>query len=166
MGHEKNRARIKRHFVWAFIFAIAMVFGVRALWQAQADKSLLRVSFVSPKGNVPVKLEIVNTNAGRLRGLMFRRNMSQDRGMLFIFPETKEHSFYMKNTFIPLDMIFVGEDRKVVGILKNVPILNEISRTVGKQSRYVIELNGGFSDENNITEGTEVIFESTIPEAS
>ncbi len=97
---------------------------------------------------------------------MFRKELSTDTGMLFIFPETKDHSFYMKNTYVSLDMIFVSEDMKIVGILENVPILNETPRTVGKPSRYTIEVIAGTTKRLGLKLGDLVKFDSPLPAAT
>ncbi len=165
MGHQKKKHRVEKHFVVAIVLIALLVFGARYVWKSQAEQGLLRTTFNSGTGRTTYKLEVVNTPAGRQKGLMFRKSMPMDRGMLFIFPDVADHSFYMKNTFLPLDMIFVGDDRKVVGVLSDVPILNETSRRVGKQSRYVIELNAGEAKRSGITEGTSVQFDGVLPAA-
>lgn len=76
--------------------------------------------------------------------------------MLFLFDREDQHTFWMKNTFIPLDMIFVDSAHRVVGIVKRATPHDETSRGVGRPSRYVIEVNGGFADENRIRVGSRV----------
>lgn len=165
MGNQKNRVRSLRHLSVFLILVAGLFLASDYLWAGKTEQGLLHVRFVTSQGEQSVKLEIVNTPSGRGRGLMFRKEMAQDRGMLFIFPQEKDNSFYMKNTYISLDMIFVGADRRVVGILENVPILNEQSRTVGKPSLYVIELLAGSAKRLEIGVGTEVIFDGTLPAA-
>ena len=165
MGNQKNLARTVRHFSIILIVLACLLVAANYLWAQKAEKGLLPTRFITSGGEKVFKLEIVNTPAGRGRGLMFRKSMDADKGMLFIFPEEQENSFYMKNTYISLDMIFVGADRKVVGILDSVPVLNEQSRTVGKPSLYVIELVAGAARAAGITEGTEVVFDGVLPAA-
>ena len=85
-------------------------------------------------------LELATTPGQRERGLMFRREMLPDWGMLFVYPADRPLSFWMKNTLIPLDMVFIDSRGLVVGVIENVPPLTLDSRTVGKPGRYVLEL--------------------------
>lgn len=163
MGHEKKRLRSKRHFATAILLIVLLVVGVRFVWKSQSEKGLLKVRFITDNSQVSYRLEVVNTPAGRQKGLMFRKSMPKEHGMLFIFPDNADHSFYMKNTFISLDMIFVSEDKKVVGVISDVPVLNETSRKIGKLSKYVIELNAGEAARSGIMEGTLVSFEGMLP---
>ena len=94
---------------------------------------------------VPFKVELATTDAEQQRGLMFRDHMDADAGMLFVFDHDSVHTFWMKNTLIPLDMLFIGGDQKIVGIVENATPQTETSRTVGLPSRYVLEINGGLS---------------------
>jgi hypothetical protein len=104
----------------------------------------------------PVRVEVVRTPAERARGLMFRKHLAQDAGMLFLFDEEDEHPFWMKNTLIPLDLIFIGADLRIAGIVERAEPLTEKSRTVGKPSRYVLEVNGGFCADRGIAPGDRV----------
>jgi len=107
-------------------------------------------------GPVSVRLEIANTDSARTRGLMFRQSLADGDGMLFVFDETGEHGFWMRNTFIPLDMIFIGADLRVVGVhARAVPQSTE-TVTVGAPSRYVLEVPGGWAESHGVTRGTQV----------
>jgi uncharacterized membrane protein (UPF0127 family) len=108
------------------------------------------------QGAVPIRLEVVRTEAERARGLMYRQSLADGDGMLFVFDETGEHGFWMKNTFIPLDMIFIGEDLRVVGIHANAVPQSTRNITVGVPSRYVIEVPGGWAEAHGIATGTQV----------
>lgn len=100
------------------------------------------------------------------RGLMYRHNMAWDRGMLFIFDREEQQSFWMKNTLIPLDMIFVRKDMTVLGVVHDAEPRTLISRRVDGPSQFVIEVNAGWAKENGITGGTRVAFEGvTLPDA-
>jgi uncharacterized membrane protein (UPF0127 family) len=90
---------------------------------------------------------------------MYRKELGAMAGMLFVFDAATEHAFWMKNTVLPLDMIFLGEDRKVVGIVKDAVPFTTTSRTVGVPSRYVLEVNAGFSAKPGIQTGDLVTFE-------
>jgi uncharacterized membrane protein (UPF0127 family) len=115
-----------------------------------------RVYFATAAGEVVVQVEVADTEAAHARGLMYRRELARDRGMLFVFSTEEEHSFWMKNTFLPLDMIFVSDGLEVVGVVADAEPLTESSRSVGKPSRYVVEVNAGFARERGITAGTRM----------
>lgn len=98
-------------------------------------------------------VELAKTQEEITDGLMYREVLDEDRGMLFIFDEEKEHSFWMKNTLIPLDIIWINKDKEVVDIKKNVqPCVQEKCEIFkpSNKAKYVLELNAGQSDKTNI----------------
>ncbi len=105
-----------------------------------------------------VSVEVAWTRDQITRGMMHRAELGVDSGMLFIFPGQKERRFWMKNTLIPLDMIFISSEREIVGIVKNAVPHSLTSRTVGKSSRYVLEVNGGYCESHGIESGSRVQF--------
>ena len=82
-----------------------------------------------------------------------------DAGMLFVFPRAQHLTFWMKNTVLPLDMIFIGDDRRVVGIVKDAVPYTTTPREVAGDSRYVLEVNAGFSERHGVRAGDAVTFE-------
>lgn len=90
-----------------------------------------------------ITIEVADTDAKRTQGLMFRQSMPTNHGMWFEFPDTRVHPFWMKNTYIPLDIVFVDERYRVVGVLENMQPLSTVQRSIGVPSRYAIELNAG-----------------------
>ncbi|HEX9604215.1 MAG TPA: DUF192 domain-containing protein [Myxococcales bacterium] len=116
------------------------------------------VRFETSRGPWVVQVEVARTDEQRARGLMFRRDLPRDRGMLFIFDETSEHPFWMRNTLIALDMIYLGDDRRVVGMVTNAEPRTETPRTVGKPSRYVVEVSGGEAAAHAVVPGTRAVF--------
>ncbi len=120
------------------------------------------VRFETPRGPWVVRVEIANSDESRARGLMFRRELQQDRGMIFVFPTTEEHSFWMHNTLIALDMIFLAEDRSVAGVV-TAPPQTDALRTVHKPSRYVVEVSAGEAAAHAVGPGTHATF-IDIPE--
>jgi uncharacterized membrane protein (UPF0127 family) len=91
-------------------------------------------------------------------GLMHRGSMQNNQAMLFIFPNVQMRSFYMKNTLIPLDIIYLDENKKVVSIQKNAKPMDESSLPSAAPAKYVLEINGGLSDQLNIIEGDSISF--------
>lgn len=122
------------------------------------------VKFTDSQGNViaEVFVELAITQYETARGLMYRKQLPQNHGMLFMLREEKEHFFYMKNTLIPLDMIFINSDMKVAGIIENARPLKEDTLTVGEVSKYVLEVNAFFAKQNRIQKEHKVIFSSDI----
>lgn len=110
--------------------------------------------------DVCVGVEISDTKDKRERGLMFRDSLPLNQGMLFIFDENSFHGFWMKNTKIPLDIIWIDEDRVVVDVKTNaLPCKEDCKSMISKKkARYVLEVNSGFVDKNNIRLGDEVAF--------
>ena len=108
------------------------------------------------RGPVAVSVEIAATDAARERGLMYRTALADGHGMLFVFPTAAEHAFWMKNTLIPLDLIFIAEDRHIVGIHAEAPPLSTAPIGVGAPSRYVLEVPGGFAARRGIAPGDVV----------
>jgi len=115
-------------------------------------------------GSVSVDVEVAATGALRRRGLMFRRTMPRDSGMLFVFDEPEVQSFWMRNTHLRLDIIFIGADRRVVGVVENAVPFTDDSRAVEGESQYVLEVHGGFAAEHSIGAGCPVRFEGLSEE--
>ncbi len=107
-----------------------------------------------------VNVELARTEPERRKGLMDRPSLPEDGGMLFVFDESSVQSFWMKNTLIPLDMIFIGEDGRIVGIVESAEPRTLTERTVGKPSRYVLEVNGGWCRAHGVRAGDQVRFEN------
>lgn len=125
---------------------------------AAEELSRATVRFETAKGPWLVQVEVARTPQERARGLMFRKDLPQDQGMLFIFDETEEHSFWMRNTLIALDMIFLSEDRTVEGVVANATPRTDVARTVGRPSRYVVEVSGGEAAAHAIAPRTRATF--------
>jgi len=107
-------------------------------------------------GVAEVSLEVAATPAERERGLMYRSSLAEGRGMLFVFDEDGNHGFWMKNTLIPLDMLFIARDGTVVGVHANATPLSTANISVGKSSRYVLEVPGGWAARHGIAAGARV----------
>ena len=105
-----------------------------------------------------IDMELAINDEEHARGLMFRKQMDENKGMLFIFPDEDWRSFWMRNTLIPLDIIYVNAKREVVSISKNAKILDETSLPSEAPAMYVIEINAGLCDKYGIEKGTKVNF--------
>jgi uncharacterized membrane protein (UPF0127 family) len=116
------------------------------------------VRFETVRGPWVVKVEIASDDATRARGLMFRRSLDPDHGMLFLFARSEEHGFWMHNTELALDLVFLDERRTVVGVVANAAPRTDTQRTVGKPSRYVVEVAGGEAAAHAVGPGTRAVF--------
>ena len=113
-------------------------------------------------GGTTVVAEVADTPVARRMGLMGRASLSPDSGMLFVFPKESERSFWMKNTLIPLDMIFIDDRGEIVGIVHNATPNTLTGRSVGQISLYVLEVRGGYAKENQIEAGSWVDLSEAI----
>jgi hypothetical protein len=106
-------------------------------------------------------VELAQSPKEHNRGLMFRESLPEKGGMLFIFQENGIYPFWMKNTLIPLDMIWIDENKKVVFIEKNTtPCKEDVCPSINPQveARYVLEINAGVSETLNIAPGSKLEF--------
>jgi uncharacterized membrane protein (UPF0127 family) len=111
----------------------------------------------SPSGrSTAVEAEVARRPEELERGLMFREVLAPGTGMLFVFPDTSEHVFWMKDTPAPLDMLFVDEGGVVVGVVERAEPFTTSPRTVGRPSRYVLEVPAGFASARGIRAGDRV----------
>jgi uncharacterized protein len=110
-------------------------------------------------GDVNILAKIADDDNERARGLMFQDALGKNEGMLFVFDDEKTRHFWMKNTPIPLDMIFIGKDLKVIDIQSAEPCIAEpcSTYTSSRPAMYVIEVNKGFSKSNGINIGDDAV---------
>jgi uncharacterized protein len=116
----------------------------------------------APREPIVLAVEVASTDAQRQTGMMFRESLGEDEGMIFLFPTERHNNFWMHNTLIPLDMIFIDSEWNVVGIVENATPLTDDPRGVGKMSQYVLEVPGGFAARHGLSTDTQVRF--TPPE--
>ncbi len=105
-----------------------------------------------------ISIEIARTDATREQGLMYRKAMPDSCGMLFIFDEMQPLDFWMKNTALPLDIIYIDDKFSIVSIAKNAVPFSETSIPSGKDAMYVVEVNGGFTDKYHIVKGNTISY--------
>lgn len=110
-------------------------------------------------GKHVVEVELAATGATRTRGLMWREQLAAGTGMFFLFPRSEQLSFWMKNTLIPLDIIFITEDFKVLGVVENASPQTLDSRWVRGNSKYVLEVPGGWSAKVGLKPGSQIMLE-------
>lgn len=103
-----------------------------------------------------LEIEVVDDAYEITTGLMFRKKMEPNRGMLFLFQDVDMRSFWMKNTHIPLDIVFIAEDKTIVNIQKNTTPFSEKSVPSTGPAKYVLEVNAGTADKYGWKEGDGV----------
>ncbi|MCX7554250.1 DUF192 domain-containing protein [Marinicella sp. S1101] len=109
-------------------------------------------------------VELADDAQSRAMGLMYRKEMADSEGMLFIFPDSKPRAFWMKNTLIPLDILYFDQNRRLVSISENTPPCKNTSTRCpnypsAKPAKYVLEINAGLSQDYGFTTGDELIIE-------
>ena len=115
---------------------------------------------LEPVGAEParVKVELAKSEAETQRGLMFRDHLDEGRGMLFFFERPRRLEFWMHNTYVSLDMIFIGSDRRVVGVVERAQPLTDEPRSVEGISQFVLEVPAGYAAAHKIAPGTPARF--------
>jgi uncharacterized membrane protein (UPF0127 family) len=118
------------------------------------------VVLMTRAGEQHVKVEIARNDPERQRGLMYRQKLDSGRGMIFLFDHPEQHmKFWMKNTYIPLDMIFIGPDKHVVFVEENAEPLTTTSRGPDEEeSQFVLEVPGGWARAHGVERGVACKF--------
>ena len=139
--------------------------AVAALAAVASFEAQPKVTIITQAGrSVVFQVEVADTPAKRTLGLQYRKELADDRGMIFLFPAETQQSFWMKNTPLPLDMIFINAERKIVGIVEQTTPFSLDSRSVAAPSQFVLEINGGLAKRLGIEAGDTVQFEGISPQ--
>jgi len=146
--------------LFVLIAALALMLHASLAQQVRGEPMLLPVDetpliVVAEEGERKFTIEIAETAEQQARGLMFREEMDDDHGMLFAFPVTRPASFWMRNTPMPLDLVFIGEDGHVVSVEGGVPFSLD---PIGPPDpvRFVLEIKAGIAQETGIEPGTRL----------
>jgi uncharacterized membrane protein (UPF0127 family) len=146
--------------ILAGIGAVAMILAVLGFWRAEAQLQTFgksELTIVGASGRHHFDVEMALTPEQMSQGLMYRRSMAADAGMLFDYVTPQPASFWMKNTLIPLDMIFIAADGKIVNIRERaVPQSLDPVPSKGPV-RAVLEVNGGIAAKLGIKPGDQVL---------
>jgi len=143
----------------AWLSRAAAAFAVALAWTIAAPalaEPLETLSISTKTGDHAFSVEIASTPATRERGLMDRRFLPQDRGMLFEFDRDGPVAFWMKNTYIPLDMVFIARNGAVTRIVDRAEPLSETAIPSGGPCAAVLELNGGVAAQVGLRVGDKV----------
>lgn len=123
-----------------------------------ADAAALEpLQIVTPKGRTTFMVEIADDDQERAQGLMYRKSLAPDRGMLFDFKTERSVSFWMRNTYIPLDMIFIRADGRIRSIARNTTPMSDQGVPSGGPVRAVLEIPGGRAAQLGVLPGDRVV---------
>ena len=145
----------------SLLLVSSVAFAAKAPEKAPATQTL---SIDADKGTQTFHVEVVREEKDRNRGLMYRRHMAADHGMLFDYDPPVDIAFWMKNTYIPLDIIFIGADGRIIRIEENATPFSLTHIPSGGPARGVLEINGGLSAKLGIGPGDLVhhtLFQAT-----
>ena len=139
--------------------------AVTFLWSACGSSAPLPQVTLFPRQRDPVRVsvEIANTEEKREFGLMYRNDLPEMQGMLFLFPREGPLSFWMKNTPRSLDIIYINSAYTIVSIAGNTTPFSEEQLPSGKPSQFVLEVNGGFCERHGISEEDRIEFPKDLP---
>lgn len=171
-GSAGRKSLITKLGIGVLVIALLALFVVPNIMKAPGttspDESFDEVPFTKEgtvtisdstgKPRISIDAEFADTEYDRQRGLMFRRSMLETRGMLFFFPVEEMQSFWMRNTYISLDMIFIDANRRIVTIHRNTKTLSDQSYPSTKPSKFVLEVVAGFCEKHGVVEGDLVGF--------
>ncbi len=107
-----------------------------------------------------MEVEVAQKPEERKLGLKYRKSLKENSGMLFVFGEEGNHSFTMKNTYIPLDIIFIDSSKTIKGIIKNASPMTDGPYSIETESLYVLEVNALFCDKNAVRTGSKIILKN------
>jgi len=177
-----TRYQQKKRTPWIFLILLVLLIvslffmnrpGGKISRARQGDPEITRIqsggeftkegelSFLKSDSSLIVKIdiEIADDDLQREKGLMYRKQMDMLTGMLFIFEDEDYRSFWMKNTFLPLDIIYLDAGRRIVRIHENTPPQSQQSIPSDHPARYVVEVIAGFTALYEIKLGDRMVFE-------
>tara|TARA_B100000902_G_scaffold399821_2_gene472776 strand:+ start:5002 stop:5466 length:465 start_codon:yes stop_codon:yes gene_type:complete len=139
---------------------IFILFTLLILYQINLkfNNCIFTESFKNNNNSNILKLKIANTNHQRKKGLMFVKKMLPYEGMLFDYKIDGYHSVWMKNTFIPLDVLFLNSQYKIIDYIENTIPHNLDSISISKKSRYILEVNAGTVKRIKLKKGEKINF--------
>jgi uncharacterized membrane protein (UPF0127 family) len=142
------------------LFCIALLVLLPARGRAETSGHDLKwetLAVVTHHGTRRFEVEVADTDAAREYGLMYRKSLAPNRGMLFDFKSPQPVAFWMKNTLIPLDMLFIASDGRVISIARNATPMSETPIPSGGDVLGVLEIRGGRAAEIGVEPGDRVV---------
>ncbi len=145
------------------IFIALIILSFVQLQSIASKERTCRIALQNTKGNaVYLNVEIADNEFRRRKGLMFRKSLPSNEGMLFVFEYDQKLSFWMKNTYIPLSVAFIDASGIIREVYDMVPLNEHIIYSSKHSVRYALEVNKGWFDGNNIAPGCRVFFHGCI----
>ncbi len=163
-NHLKRTFWSKRNIVLLIILTAALIIVYFEFLKKPSEPQFLKegnVTFLKKEGKQFIKMidvEVANTYSERMQGMMYRTHMDGDKGMLFIFEEPEHKSFWMKNTILPLDIMFIDSAGVIDTIYRKTIPYSEKSLPSRRRVQFVVEVNGGWSDKNGVKESDLIEF--------
>lgn len=176
--NKQGKRKQTFHPLYAFIgiAIVAVVISSRSCIQSEKQiqpatanqefKKEGHLIFVDKKGGhtlATIDIEIAEDERARALGLMHRYSMREDQGMLFIMDLEKEQSFWMKDTYISLDILFVNSQMEIVKIQKHTQPFSQQSIPSVEPAKYVVEVVAGFCNRHNINKGDRIKYKQITP---
>ncbi|MBI2654054.1 DUF192 domain-containing protein [Candidatus Woesearchaeota archaeon] len=148
----------KKMVIFLIFFILIFLTNCTKNFEIKETGNYKQIFINNGEKTIKINAEIADDNEERMNGLMFRKNLDENEGMLFVFDNEEVQIFWMKNTLIPLDMIFINENLEIVGIKHAVPCEKEPCGIYQseKPAKYVLEVNGNFTIKNKIKIGDRI----------
>ncbi len=158
LGSTLNRILMSKLYTFVLALVLSVTFAHLASAQATFPKGELSIQTAENLYDFDVELALDDEH--RAFGLMYRNSLPEMNGMLFIYDRERELAMWMKNTFIPLDILFIDDEGKIITIAKSTQP-RSLDRISSKGlAKAVLELNGGLTDKLGIMVGDEIIYET------
>ena len=146
-----------------FALFFILLFSSLCSTQAGADPAALGLIQITLPGGATIQAEVADTPQKRATGLMYREHLDADRGMLFTFTQAQAWVFWMKNTKIPLDLIWINENKQIIHMEQNVPICTRTDDSCpqyrpNEEALYVLELAAGRAQSLKLQRGSKLQF--------
>ena len=146
-----------------FRFSIPLLIIINLSAIPVKSRELCDIKIINRNNRViKLSVEIADTDRKRMLGLMNRRILKQNSGMLFQFPYKKKMNFWMKNTYIPLSIAYINQNGIINEIYNMKPLDVSVTYPSGKPAKYALEVNHGWFKKNNISLGNRIIFNGCI----
>lgn len=143
----------RSQIIVVFLFLAAVIVG-----SCEGFDSRSNLSIDTGSNRLLLKVEVADTNEKRMLGLMHRQLLGPNEGMLFIFSEEAPRIFWMKNTYLSLDILFINAHREIIFVVPKTPPFSEEPISSHLPAQYVLEVNAGYAAKNGVRVGDKVIF--------
>lgn len=128
-------------------------------FSVNASEKAISLNIATKTGQLQLHVEVADTDKLREKGLMFRNDLPDNGGMLFVYDDPQPAAMWMKNTRIPLDILFIDEEKRIINIHEEAIPYSEVPLFSRRSARYALELKGGAVQKNGIKAGDKVQFE-------